>query len=376
MEQNKFLKVFAIFAFLVLAGVSCWATADSLKLLLEAKLNVPFIVYFVVSLIFFVMASYGLKMIVDSLNSTIFIEHKGWHLIGGVILMLAFWVFFSLPTNTHTFFYYSEIKDVAMKDLEETNSTLIRIVDDRNYKDIIDLEKNKLETEIGGLIENLKNEVNHKGLEGVADRVNAVLIKIEGVLNTPIQRLILRSNTQKGREEYCTQMENLIREHLKIKLKEKDNDFKDFSKSSDKKEIKELISDFDKVQKELRYNTDKTKEPTVSTAIKLSEARTKINKYCDVLLNRFGNNYSDKLIMTKEDQKKFVGESNTQKMRSVFEVLKDYFRPDKIKTSKVEVLNPAKTLTRDKGFLYWVLLGTLVDIGGFIFFAIAFKRKD
>jgi hypothetical protein len=62
MEQNKFLKAFSIGAFLVLMGVSCWATSDSLKLLLESKLQVPFVVYFVVSLIFFVTAFAGVGL--------------------------------------------------------------------------------------------------------------------------------------------------------------------------------------------------------------------------------------------------------------------------------------------------------------------------
>ena len=85
MEQNNFLKVFAIFAFVVLMGVSCWATVESLHLLLPSW---PVLLFWAVTVTFFVLASIGSKRIVDSLNAALHLDGKGWRLLGGIILLV------------------------------------------------------------------------------------------------------------------------------------------------------------------------------------------------------------------------------------------------------------------------------------------------
>ena len=102
MEENKTLKIISICGFIVFATVSCWATAESLHLLLP---NLPLLVCWAVTVGFFVIASWGSKMIVDSLNQNIYLEKRGIRLIGGIIIVLFFWLICSMPTNTHTFFY-------------------------------------------------------------------------------------------------------------------------------------------------------------------------------------------------------------------------------------------------------------------------------
>ncbi|MDR0541715.1 MAG: hypothetical protein LBH19_05825, partial [Dysgonamonadaceae bacterium] len=94
MNQSNFFKYFAIIAFVVLMGVSCWATVESLHLLLP---NWPVILFWAVTVIFFVVASLGTKLIVDSFNHRIRVENRIGRLIGGIILLLAFWLCFSLP---------------------------------------------------------------------------------------------------------------------------------------------------------------------------------------------------------------------------------------------------------------------------------------
>lgn len=101
MRQNNYLKLVWAVAFVAFAGVSCWATAESLHLLLSSW---PLVLCWIVTIGFFIIASLGTKMIVDSLNQNIYIENKGFHLIGGIIIVLIFWLICSLPTNTHTFF--------------------------------------------------------------------------------------------------------------------------------------------------------------------------------------------------------------------------------------------------------------------------------
>lgn len=100
MNENKFLKVFCLLAFLAFAAVSCWATAESLHLLLPSW---PLAMCWVVTIGFFFIASWGTKMIVDSLNQKIYLEKRGLRLLGGIFILLVFWLACSMPTNTHTF---------------------------------------------------------------------------------------------------------------------------------------------------------------------------------------------------------------------------------------------------------------------------------
>ena len=62
MEQNNLWKFFSLFAFLAFAAVSCWATTESLHLLLP---NWPLVLCWIVTIGFFIIASLGTKMIVD-----------------------------------------------------------------------------------------------------------------------------------------------------------------------------------------------------------------------------------------------------------------------------------------------------------------------
>ena len=93
MEQNKFLKLFSVLAFLAFAAVSCWATAESLHLLLP---SFPLVMCWIVTIGFFFIASWGTKMIVDSLNQQIYMEKRGLNLIGGIFIVLVFWLICSL----------------------------------------------------------------------------------------------------------------------------------------------------------------------------------------------------------------------------------------------------------------------------------------
>ena len=74
MGQNNYVKIFSICAFVAFATVSCWATAESLHLLLPA---LPLALSWIITIGFFVIASLGSKMIVDSLNQNIYLEKRG-----------------------------------------------------------------------------------------------------------------------------------------------------------------------------------------------------------------------------------------------------------------------------------------------------------
>ena len=76
------------FAFLILAGISCWATEQSLHLLLPA--GWPEFLVWGSTVAFFIVASFGTKLIVDTLSSTSFIDNRKFKLFDGILLIVFF----------------------------------------------------------------------------------------------------------------------------------------------------------------------------------------------------------------------------------------------------------------------------------------------
>lgn len=106
-RMSKFRVIGSLIAFLILAGISCWATEKSLHMLLPA--GWPEILVWGITIAFFVVASIGTKLIADSLMSNEFVENRKGKLWGGIFLVIFFWLIMSMPTNTHTFFYNDKI---------------------------------------------------------------------------------------------------------------------------------------------------------------------------------------------------------------------------------------------------------------------------
>ncbi|MDH6303904.1 hypothetical protein M2459_000236 [Parabacteroides sp. PF5-5] len=357
MEQNKFLKIFAFSAFVILMGVSCWATVESLHLLLPSW---PVVFFWAVTVIFFVVSSIGTKLIVDSFNQRIRVDNRGWRLIGGIILLLIFWLCFSLPTNTHTFFYRSAIKDVLVQDLTDTKDKLQSLSNGGIAKSIIEQEKADFKNKINGLFANFAGEINNPGLEGWADRAEARIIDIERELG-PLQRLQLRNNTHSGRQELIKAMRSIVDDkQLSHSITVYDTRLENINKGLNQDDIRKLITEIQRVQNKMHADPNNNEEPTARTSIILSQAYKIINNYSDILIKEFEKSHPDKIKLSQEDKKHFSGISETERMRSVVDVWKDFF------SGKYA----------GRGFIFWVMLGALVDIAGFIFFDIAFAKRE
>lgn len=65
MNQTNYKKILYLVGFIVFGAISCWATAESLHLLLATW---PKVFCYAVAIGFFIIASIGFKMIMDSLN--------------------------------------------------------------------------------------------------------------------------------------------------------------------------------------------------------------------------------------------------------------------------------------------------------------------
>ena len=130
MNQNNLAKIGYWLGFVVLAGISCWATEHSFHLLIN-WFPVPLVWAFTVA--FFVIASYGSKLILDACDFSNFVPHRRRNLWIGIALVASFWLCMSMPTNTHTFFYQHKIGNVVQDDIEHTNKYLAQISSRQNY---------------------------------------------------------------------------------------------------------------------------------------------------------------------------------------------------------------------------------------------------
>jgi hypothetical protein len=302
----------------------------------------------------------GSTLIVNSFNQKIRVDNRGWALIGGIILILAFWLCFSLPTNTHTFFYRAAVKDVLIRDLTETKGKLQDLANDGEAGKIIAQEKADFQNKIDAIFSKFAAEINNPGNPGWADKAEAVIIELEGELGT-IQRLKLKCNSFQCRQELIQamrkQVDNLMESKLSTVYKTR---LENINRGLDKPAINKLITQIQKVQDKIENNPNNNDEPTVETTNTLSQAYKIIEKYSDVLISNFDRDYLAMTKIAKEDKKVYAGVSKTERMRSVIDVWKDFFAGK----------------YAGRGFVFWIMIAALVDIAGFIFFGIVFAKRN
>ena len=351
MEQNNFFKIFSIFAFVVLMGVSCWATVESLHLLLPSW---PILLFWAVTVIFFVVASLGTLWIVNSLNSRIIPnEHRGWKLIGGIILLLAFWVCFSLPTNTHTFFYKSEVTPVLLDELEKTKHNLELLNSGGNAIKMIEEEKAIFTDKVNNAFTRVKDEIMDKNNIGFGDKAKRALLDLQTILgdNVVFQEPKFIDSEQ-GRRNCIANLQSQKDAFLKSKLETiYGNRLETIKNELAKAEIDKQIQAIQNIQNHIQLHPTDHKEPSQATVDVLIRSFSIISKFSDYLVDK--DKTKDKLVHEFELPK-------TKRLLSVFDVWKDFFNGR----------------FAGRGFGFWIMLGALVDIAGFIFFDLAFRNRN
>lgn len=349
MEQKNYLKMFSAFAFIAFAVVSCWATVESLHLLLSAKdSNIPILFIWIITVGFFFIASWGSKMIVDSLNSHVYTENPLLNLFGGIFLMIIFWLIMSMPTNTHTLFYKDSIRDVAIRDLEKTNDYLRMLETDEMAMATIERDWTVFENEVWGIYEEVCNEVANPSRPGIADHVENLLKKLDGKLGVKVGRVQPKTNNIRGwnavLEIYRNSIANLLEKKkteyisriIVITPEVKDN-------------IKKHRKNISIVLGDIHRMSSINDQVMVNASIVLSEAYGLIGQY------------SDHLEFVDNDKITYAGNnlSKTERMLSVWDVWMDFFNGE-IEQGK---------------FVFWIIISILIDVAGFIFFDMAFRKE-
>lgn len=341
MGQTNYWKIFAFFAFVVFAAVSCWATVESLYLTLEDA-EVPKWIFWVAVVGLFVLTSYCTKVIVDSLNQNIFLEHRGVRLTFGVLGVLVLWLCFSMPTNSHTFFYKKMAKNVASAELTELSTEIEASIDPESVKKRYNAEWEAFEQNVRTAFYNYRDEVNDYQKQGHGELAEEALCKLEDALTIP-RGSLHRYNRAGSNQQERTRIINAYNELMEKELKEQqvrhenklNAELNNLAQKNAEKAA--LLADISTTIKELD-DDNVEKEPTLSKARKLIQR---------------GYN-----IMGMEGNPKVY---SSERLTNVTKVWGDYLG--------------GEFSDKNYGLIYWILLSVLVDIAAFVFFSIAFKKS-
>ena len=336
--------------YLVLAGISCWATEQSLHLLLPA--GWPEILVWGITIAFFVVASIGTALIVDSLISPDFIDNRNLRLWGGLVLVFFFWLLMSMPTNTHTFFYNDSIGSVITKDIETTNNYLDQIVD-RGTSSSLVLDsvgiktKDAVEKERGHIVRQFNgDEPPYK--RGNGKEISRHIENINKILKSDIkQNPNYNSADPSILNGYQVAIDKALEDALKTHTISKQ------SVQSARNQRKRLTQLNDSIR-------DNIATGNLSEA-EIKQCVTELNEgYKIVSTNKhfidFDKNSDDEKVYANAE-KKVIVDTRTKRMASVIEVFFVDFLSGKYPAS----------------FWYYVMLSILVDIAAFIFFDIFYS---
>jgi len=351
MNQVNYLKLLSIFAWLAFAAVSCWATAESLHLLLSSW---PLVMCWIVTVGFFIIASLGTKMIVDSLNQNNYMENRGVRLVLGIIIVLVFWLICSMPTNTHTFFYRTTINDMVNNDLTATRNYLGQIKNNTNNKNQAQKKVNDLKSKVDIKLGELESEIQNEANPGFGPKSKQILHEFADLLGVAkVEPLSYKGLSKQDRNK----LSDAYRKKIYILLDSKSKDIMTNILTPNTDNLKEVKLVDENLALVKKYIDDGT--------IDLYNAND-IKDVCDKL------NVGYNTIKVNKDFVNFANETDEQiytavnpvtrvkSMISVFDVWKNYL----------------KGQYRGHGFLFWIIISILVDVAAFIFFDIAFKKED
>ena len=351
MEQTNYLKLIWMVAFIAFAAVSCWATAESLHLLLFSW---PLAMCWVVTVGFFIIASLGTKMIVDSLNQNIYLEKRGLRLVGGIVIVLIFWLICSMPTNTHTFFYRTVINDKVNTDISTTRGYLSQIKNNTNNKTQATVKVNELKNNVDVLLGELEAEIKNEVNPGFGPKSKQILRKFATLLGVnEVQPLSYKGTSKQDRDKLCV----AYRTKIYILAENRATNIMAHILSPNSDNIKEVKRDDENLALVKKYIGDKT--------INLNDAED-VEDVCDKLntaYNTVKKNSDFVNFSSKTDEANYTADNPVTKVKrmiSVFDVWEDFMAGE----------------YAGHGFMFWIIISILVDIAAFIFFDLAFKKRE
>lgn len=351
MNGNSYAKVLYLLCFVAFAAVSCWATSESFHLLLPSW---PMFLCYVVTIGFFVIASFGTKMIVDSLDQDNFQEKRGLNLFGGIIILLVFWLICSFPTNTHTFFYRNIITSTVTGDISDTQALLAQIRDnvvtEQKIQDRCSKISNDVMIKFGELEAEIKNEAN----PGHGPKSKSILSELASLLG--VAKIEPLSNKGGKSVQALNQLADAYRQKILILL--------DSRLKAVRAEMTPPNDNYRKIAKTHYDNLTMVTKYINDGTLNLNDAKD-VKEICAQLDNGYNtiSSYRQYVQFKNETQEQRYTANNpvnnVKGLLSVFDVWQDFF------AGKYE----------GHGFLFWIIISLLVDVAAFIFFTKAFKKQ-
>ena len=353
--MNK--KVLWFIAFLVVAGLSCWATASSFMLIIP---SLPWYVIWALTIVFFVFSSYAFKMIMDAVHNDGSIEHPKAKLWGGIALLLLTWVIISLPTNAHTFFYKLQIKNQITQDLTTTEDYITQLARRDNLSKTDSAQFYLLRNECQDLLLDFKNEANGTGKKTKLQNINKFSLHYINNINEKLGKMgdfamyspNITHNTIETKQEIEIasrslnyQLDRIADRKFKIKQETANK-----IAAEDLENLKTMHEVVDSI-----IQAGKISHPSSEHFIKqaesvLGKAYSKINVNNDFVY-----------FKTLDDEKLYTAtnlETRTSRFLSPYKVMGDFF------IGKIPFI-----------FIFWIILSILLDVLGFVSFDLALKKE-
>ncbi|MEE0882236.1 MAG: hypothetical protein U0L65_02310 [Bacteroidales bacterium] len=330
MGNNNFLKLGAGVLWLAVSIASCYLTVESFYLLTGWS---RWILWIMASA-FFVLSSFGMTFIYDSLNSNSDLRNdkRTPCFVTGLLIVLAFWGIFSLPTNAHTLYLQENAIEVVKKDLTKAQKEL----DNLSNREIAIIDQDQKIKNVRTLLSDLEVEYLNPSRRGLGWRCDTIIARIENELSNTEEKFKIdksRGRTAKESFEHIErQVENKLENSVIKDLTERFNISEEhqIQMKATSRKINNLLKHIDKMNP--------------STAVEKSQKP--LESACSLLET-----------YTKKAEHKFDN-TETAKLKNVYGVLFSWFRGD----------------LKGQGFAIWFVISILIDLAGFLFATIAFRN--
>lgn len=358
MGRTNYFRIFAMLAFIVLAALSCKWTAESLYMW-----HPDLTIYgaWAIAVLSFVIASLCFSQLLKSLDRNEDFYGKLFGRTGAFIIgllgLVFFWMCVSLPTNTHTLLYGANIKTVMIQDITRTKGYLTDLRDNNQQIKAIESKRDAMAALISTRLQAMQDEIIHPGHEGVGYRFNAIITNVEKILSEAIGKQVkiqraerVGSNPREWNNTYKYYQTSVLA-NLDIYRRQCDEQIRRVQNAMNDDELRAKIQNLSIAQEDINEMEDVNTEVIKAASNDLSKAYAYIKKNADYLK-----------FKTEEDKARYTAEfphTDAEDLLNVEEVVRDYVKTD-----------------RYKGMSYWILIALLVDIAGFVFFNIAFNKKN
>lgn len=353
MRTLNYKKIVAIFAFLALAGFSCFLTAESLYIW---QPSITLAGAWLIAIVFYIVASLCFTLFLKGFDRNEYFQpglfsSRGGHLFFGFIGLLLFWIMVSLPTNTHTLLYRASIKNVITTDLNRTLGYLQELKDNNVEINNVEAKYNSKKEAIDALVLRLIAEIDNPSAIGIGQRFEKILVELDAELGTTIQRT---TNVGSTRTQWLTTVnyyQTQAYAQLKLYRAECDKEIERIRDLMNSPELNGLIENCKIALNDINQMQDVNNE-VIGVAV-----NDLTSGYAFIKTN------SQYLMLKEKDIERYTREGampEAKEMLSVPDVWKDFLTTDKY---------------YGHGFIWWVFIALLVDLSAFIFFDIAFNKE-